>query len=295
VWFPSTDDSSEPTLATRGVPFPLIVMSHGASGAPLNYAWLAEDLARSGVVVLGVAHFGDSWMYGTDTIDGVTVARLWVRPSDCSFALTQLLESQAFKDRIDTARIGALGHSSGGAAAIALGGAVFDPGALVDYCRSDAGELDRGCWYARAVTVPAVFPPEATRNYRDSRVVAIVALDPAAGPACTAEALADVRVPVMVVGSEDNDFLPFERHAGHYGRLLPNVSVVVLRHGEGHFVYLNTAIDSKEALGVPLYVDRQGVNRDAVHARLAPEILAFFLAAMEVSACEEDEGLSFPR
>ena len=269
-------------------------MSHGASGAPLNYAWLAEYLARRGVVVLGVAHFGESWAYGSDTIDGVTVTRLWVRPSDCSFALTQLLESPAFKDRIDTARIGALGHSSGGATAIALGGAAFDPVALVDYCRSEAGELDRGCWYARTAAVPLVFPPEATRNYRDSRIVAVVALDPAAGPACTAEALADVHVPVLVIGSEDNDFLPFERHAGHYGRLLPNASMLALRDGEGHFVYLNSAIDSKEALGVPLYVDRKGVNRDAVHARLAPEILAFFLTAMEVSACSADEGSSFP-
>ena len=294
VWFPSTDASEERAMpyglgqgmaipsagvAAYGAPFPLVVMSHGASGSAPNYSWLAEYLARNGVIALGVSHYGESWLYGPETVDPGAVTRLWARPGDCTFALTQLLMDEDFRERVDSGRIGAVGHSSGGATVMALGGATFDPVALSAYCRSDAGHADRGCEYARqSEDTPA--PTEATRSFRDSRVVAIVALDPAAGPGHDRASLAQVNVPVLVVGSEDNDFLPFEHHAGRYAALLPGASLITLQDGEGHFVYLNSCTSDLSANGVPLCVDRKGVDRDAVHAKLAPQIRAFFAAAM---------------
>ena len=100
-------------------------------------------------------------------------------------------------------------------------------------------------------------------------------MDPAAGPGYSAGSLAEVRVPVLVIGSADNDFLPFTQHAGRYADLLPNASLVVLRSGEGHFVYLNSCTSDLKAGSVALCVDREGVDRSAVHARLAPQVLAF--------------------
>jgi predicted dienelactone hydrolase len=294
VWYPSTDPSEErpmshglgqgcaipgASVAADGAPFPLVVMSPGASGSASSYSWLAEYLARNGVVVLGVSHYGESWAYGPDTIDPTAVTRLHDRPGDCTFALHECLRSDDFRDRVDPARIGAIGHSSGGATALALGGATFDPAALSAYCRSGAGRADRGCDYARGLAFPLPSPAEAARTYRDSRVTAIVALDPAAGPGHSAESLAKVRVPVLVVGSVDNDFLPFEHHAGRYAALLPKASLLKLENGEGHFVYLNACKSDLSANGVPLCVDREGVDRAAVHARLAPQILAFLVTA----------------
>jgi predicted dienelactone hydrolase len=126
-------------------------------------------------------------------------------------------------------------------------------------------------------------PPEPMTSpgvYRDTRVTAIVELDPAAGPGHDAASLANVRMPVLIVGTEDNDFLPFTRHECHYAALLPNAALVTLRNGEGHFVYLNSCTSDLSANGVPLCRDRQGVDREAVHADLAARILAFFLAVM---------------
>ena len=102
-------------------------------------------------------------------------------------------------------------------------------------------------------------------------------MDPAAGPGYSAASLAQVRVPVLVIGSEDNDFLPFVQHAGRYAALLPKASVITLRSGEGHFVYLNACTSDLLASGVPLCIDRTGVDREAVHARLAPQILAVLI------------------
>ena len=116
VWFPSNDVSKEiaifwalgegkivrdATLASVGTPFPLVVMSPGASGSAPSYSWLAEYLARHGVIVLGVSHYGESWLYGADTVEPGAVMRLWVGSADCSVALTQLLTCDEFRACLD--------------------------------------------------------------------------------------------------------------------------------------------------------------------------------------------------
>lgn len=299
VWYPAAADTAEQPIvyglgagsaALDGAldscdpALPLIVMSHGAFGAARDYGWIAEYLARHGFVVAGVSHFGESWIYGPDTIEPAAATRLWMRPPDCSFAIDSILKHDDFTDCVDAARIGAIGHSSGGATAIALGGATFDPAALAAYCQTDAAAGDLGCKYGESNSVVVPAPAEASASYRDARVRAIVALDPAAGPGYSAASLAAVRVPVFVVGSEQNDFLPFGNHAGRYAANLPRATLLKLDAGEGHFVYLNCATSELAANGVPLFIDRAGVERKAVHARLAPAIADFFVAALKPRA-----------
>jgi predicted dienelactone hydrolase len=142
LWHPANDQSDERRIscglghgsvakdagvATGRVSFPLVVISHGASGSAPNYGWLTEYLARKGMIVLGVSHYGESWRYGADAVDPSAATRLWTRPQDCTFALSQILQEKLFKGRVDPTRIAAIGHSSGGATVIALGGATFDP------------------------------------------------------------------------------------------------------------------------------------------------------------------------
>src|SRR5262245_48638026 len=213
LWYPADPDLEEQAgseglgggsvvpdaeFASQGAPFPLIVLSHGASGSASNYGWLAEYLCRSGIAVLGVSHYGESWVYGAATIDPAAVTRLWLRPADCSFALDALLGSDVAAS-VDRARIGALGHSSGGATAVSLGGAIFDPAALRAYCASAAAALDLGCRYGREGDAPSL-PDRATRSHRDARVGALVLVDPAAGPAFSASTLRRVTTPVLVIG-----------------------------------------------------------------------------------------------
>jgi predicted dienelactone hydrolase len=294
IWYP-TDDArhehrmfaglgdgfavADAPLAQASVRFPLMVMSHGANGSAPNYSWLAEYLARHGVAVLGVSHYQESWLYGADTVDPGAVTRLWVRPLDCSFALDQLLNLEEFRSSIDQTRIGAMGHSSGGATAITLAGAVFDLDALAAYCRSDLAAADCGCSYRQVAAL--LVPDAARRACGDPRIGAAVLLDPAAGPGFSAATLAAVRASVLVVGSTDNDFLPFEQHAGRYAKYLARATLVKLEGGEGHFVYVNTCNSDLAIDGVPLCVDRPGVDRDAVHARLAPQILMFLRHAFD--------------
>jgi predicted dienelactone hydrolase len=103
-----------------------------------------------------------------------------------------------------------------------------------------------------------------------------VALDPALGPGFRERSLAAIALPVHVVGAMDNDFLPVGAHASRYARLIPGCSFTQLAEREGHFVYLNECSSDLEANGVSLCRDREGVDRAAVHARLAPIIRRAF-------------------
>jgi len=120
----------------------LVLLSHGAFGAARNYSWIAEHLARRGYLVAGISHFRESPAYGPETIDPASVLQPWHRPLDCAFALGHLLGHPLFGRAIDPGRIGALGHSSGGATAMELGGAAFDPAAMRSYCASEAAAAD---------------------------------------------------------------------------------------------------------------------------------------------------------
>jgi predicted dienelactone hydrolase len=289
LWYPTASSAPEAThdygLGTGQVvedapavddASPAIVLSHGAFGSARAYSWIAEPLARHGYVVCGVSHYGESPVYGAETIDPLAVMDLAARVLDCTFALDRLLSGSTLRVTADPSRVGALGHSSGGATVVALAGGVFDPESMARYCASDEARADRGCEYGRSGGPPRPSAGPGPRSYRDRRVRAAVALDPALGPGFQASSLAEIRVPVHIVGAIDNDFLPVSAHAERYARLIPGSSFTRLSNGEGHFVYLNECGSDLEANGVPLCRDRVGVDRGAVHAMLEPLIREFF-------------------
>lgn len=261
---------------------PLVLMSHGAMGAARDYSWLSEALARSGFLVAGVSHFGESYLYGLENIDPEAVLRSWERPLDVSAALTFIETGSSFRDNVDMNRVGFAGHSSGGATAMQLAGARFDGRRIAEYCSSAEAADDRGCDYARNAEIPENAEDETPPpgDFADPRIRAFVALDPALGPGFSDFTAVDPDLRVLIVGSVDNDFLPFDRHAEHFAANLPAAETCWLREGEGHFIYLNSAESDLEANGVPLFVDQPGVSREAVHQDLQQRIVRFFAEAL---------------
>jgi predicted dienelactone hydrolase len=101
-------------------------------------------------------------------------------------------------------------------------------------------------------------------------------MDPAVGPGFASASLQALKTPALVIGSADDDFLPFAAHAGRVAGLLGKAETVQLTTGEGHFVYVDRCTLPINVMGVKLCTDRAGVDRDAVHAKLVPTILSFF-------------------
>lgn len=103
AWFPAA-------AAAAGSPcrFPLILLSHGVNGKPTNYTRLAAHLASEGFVVLGPHHV-DHVPGGDEEVE---------RVDDLRFLLAHLPAiarrfAPGLPAHVDTARIGAVGHSFG--------------------------------------------------------------------------------------------------------------------------------------------------------------------------------------
>ena len=253
-----------------GDKLPVVLLSHGSMGAASNYSWIAEPLARHGYVVLGVSHFGESPVFGPATMNPATVAHFGDRTRDINAALDFLISKSVYASHIDLQRLGALGHSSGGATVLMLAGASFSMADMRIYCAA-ARATDKGCQYPVGAPSSDQAPiPSPTP------IKAMVLMDPAAGPGFAQASLQALKTPALVIGSVDDDFLPFAAHAGRVSDLLGSSETVRLSGGEGHFVYVDRCSLPINVMGVKLCTDRDGVDRDATHAMLVPEILSFF-------------------
>jgi predicted dienelactone hydrolase len=128
-------------LSPREPSYPVVIVRAGASGEVVNYSALAEDLASHGYVVVG---FDAPYRTGMVSFpDGRVIARrpennpelcvtksgperercagrilgAWI--SDISFVLDRLQRIEGeFAGRLDLTRVGAFGHSFGGATAL---------------------------------------------------------------------------------------------------------------------------------------------------------------------------------
>jgi predicted dienelactone hydrolase len=257
------------------------IISHGAFGSPREMNWLGYALASQGWVVAGVAHFGESWVYGSKNIDPSSAMRFWQRPQDVSFAIDSLSDDGLFNTSLKTDQIIMLGHSSGGFTSLAMVGANLEEGKSEAYCASEKGKADKGCNYSQQSKRNSMSEAALKKigllqeQMRDDRVVAVIALDPALGHAVSKHSLENIKVPTLVVGSSENDFLPFTVHAKYYATHIQGENLVGIEQGAGHFVYLDECDSDREVKGVSLCKDREGVDRKAIQKKILKHIFGF--------------------
>lgn len=293
IWYPAAVSAQQGVLsygfmsrgyAAKGAEYlggdarPLLLLSHGDRGDSANQAWLAEALAGSGFIVAAVDHWHNS---STDAVAEETV-RVWHRPADISFVLTELLRDPAWGARIDRRRIGAAGHSSGGYTVLALAGAIYRADLMRAYCASSPRPPD--CQLADKADFSKIDFSQASADYRDDRISAVFAMAPAVGPALAADSLRAIAIPVHIVASLDDEVLPYAFHAGRDQQLIPGATMTALP-AAGHFVYLPECprlaawfIDLMQPFDLCGRA-RPDVDRHAVHRAVAEQAEQFFAAA----------------
>jgi predicted dienelactone hydrolase len=287
IWYPADPKTESKTTAldwifvARGVPeapmaaqpekLPLVLLSHGTGGSTSSLVWIAECLAAHGYLVAAVEHFGNA--FGNDTSEGAIAQ--WRRPVALSRALDALLADSRFASRIDANRVGAAGMSSGGYTVIALAGGIYHPERMGAHCQENPSR--RGCRSdARAILEKLPDRDRASSSYNDPRFRAVFAIAPALGPGFAAEDLAAVKIPVEIVASAQDEWVPLADNAGHYAELIPGAKLTVLPKG-GHFTFLAVCNDQgrERAKNICIDIDPT-VDRAAVHEQVEKLVLQFF-------------------
>ena len=262
---------AEAPMVAAPVKLPLVLLSHGTGGSTSTLGWIAEHLAAHGYLVAAVEHFGNT--YGNDTPEG-GIAQ-WRRPLDLSRVLDALLADARFAPRIDAGRVGAAGMSSGGYTVIALAGAIYHPERMGSHCRDEPAL--KGCRPdARAIFEALPDGDAASLSYKDPRFRAVFAIAPALGPAFAAEDLADIKIPVAIVASAKDEWVPLAENAERYAKLIAGAKLTVLPDG-GHFSFLSTCNEEGRNRAKAICIDSDPtVHRAAIHAQVEPLVLDFF-------------------
>jgi predicted dienelactone hydrolase len=121
-------------LPASGGPYPVIIVSHGAGGNRDTHFAQADHLASHGYAVLCVEHIGSNTDRMKSTLRILHNLKTMIhdstevlgRPKDVRFAIDQATEwnrnHPEFRGRLDTARIGVMGHSFGAYTVLAVAG-----------------------------------------------------------------------------------------------------------------------------------------------------------------------------
>jgi predicted dienelactone hydrolase len=169
VWYPDATGNGER--------LPLILFSHGLDSCGTQSVFLTDQVARAGYVVAAPDHRDASCSVDGPRLPHFHLPRLrftnpehWDetsyadRRADLEKTLDWMLAGSPLSQRIDPARIGAVGHSLGGYSVLGW-----------------AGGWD---------------------SWRDARVTAVVALSPYVRPFMVHHRMAEIRVPVMYQGAQ---------------------------------------------------------------------------------------------
>jgi dienelactone hydrolase len=173
--------------------FPLVILAHGYSNTPEALAWLGENLATKGYVVVAPA-FADPPI----TERAKAIAAIARRPLDIAFVAAEAQRraraGEAPFAQADPERIALIGYSMGGYGVLTAAGAALEP---------SLGPATRG-----VLTPYAAGGPKAG-DLRVANVKAVVAISPPMrlGPLTSwaPGAMAAIRAPTFfIVGSQDH-------------------------------------------------------------------------------------------
>ncbi|MGK9175658.1 alpha/beta fold hydrolase [Yokenella regensburgei] len=302
LWYP-THDRGKPeqvgeNIAFSGIPalrnarpttplHPLLLISHGYGGNWRNLNWLAHDMASQGYIVAAVDHPGTT----TRNKKERDAQQLWERPQDLVAVLNFLTDSPRIAGSVDPERIAAIGHSLGGWTVMELAGAQFSARRFLDDCKTH-----QALGACKLTHVLGLDKPESaatlSRSQREPRIKAVVSLDLGLARGFTPESLAQINLPVLVMGAQaDSDDVPAKLESGYLFDSLPAarrqyVSVT----GATHFSFMQRCMPGAEALieaqepgeGI-VCRDGGSLSRSAIHKVLSSQISQFLNQSLRYS------------
>ncbi len=241
-----TDDSRQRTFYVdvyrpkqwREGKTPVVVISHGLGSQPEDFAQRAQHLASYGYVVALPQHIGSDYQQQLALIKGYSrqvflTDEFINRPLDVSYVLDELERRNAreFDGRLALDRVGVFGHSFGGYTALAIAGATFDFDHLERECAIGRGRLNT----ALLLQCRALDLERKTYNFRDERVIAVLAHNPVNRSIFGPEGLSQIQIPVLLGSGSYDPATPFVfEQLGSFTWLNVPDKYLVLEEGQTH-------------------------------------------------------------
>ncbi|MEN9215853.1 MAG: alpha/beta fold hydrolase [Gloeomargarita sp. HHBFW_bins_162] len=262
VYLPSQDNA------------PTVVISHGLGDSRKSFAYLAEHLAAHGFGVILPEHPGSDAQRLQRVLDGkeqeyIVPQELVDRPRDITFVLNALTAQPDMAKKLNMKRVAVVGHSYGGYTALAVAGARLNLANLSRVC----GEVEQGVGLNLSLLLQC--PGRSLENppvqFRDERVVGVVAVNPVGSALFGATGLAQVRIPTLFVTATQDVAAP-----SLYEQITPFTWLgsaqryFAIMEGASHFSILGSG-----ATGIPLPVDVVGPTPEVAQMYLKVLTLAF--------------------
>lgn len=253
----------ELSVALDGPPAPasaprrLIVLSHGTGGSSTSDHEMAATLARAGFIVAQPLHAGDNFQ---DMSKAGPVS--WdTRPKEISRVIDFLAGHPVWGARLQTDRVGVHGMSAGGGTALVMAGAQWSTLQLARHCLDHADDdlgfcfsglpradkqAERRAQFERLRGAPDAYlpaelkawhgghsPADSSDSRPDPRVAAVSVAVPVSA-IFSAESLARIAVPVVVVRAARDQWLLPPWHSDHVLRHCKTCALLVNLEGAAH-------------------------------------------------------------
>ncbi|WP_298835518.1 alpha/beta fold hydrolase [uncultured Roseobacter sp.] len=292
VWYPTREDGTPQQLRGSAVwnvesalhgariapgVFPVMLISHGMYGNSLNQAWLAQALAREGVISVMPNHPGTT----SFDRDPDAARQLWLRATDLSVSLDAASRDPRFGDHMDLTRVAAAGHSLGGYTMLSAAGARHDAAGFAAKCqvvpdRPDCAAL--AMWRVGEAQADLALL-ESDRS--DPRIATFIALDPGGVQTFDPDSLAAIDRPVMVLGAGRQDMLDQDVEARALAAAMrPDLVTHIEIPGAGHFDFMGECLEqgyailAREEPGDEIVCEQGTTHRAAMHREILSIIRA---------------------
>jgi predicted dienelactone hydrolase len=234
-------------------PFPLVVISHGVAEDKQTFAYLAKHLASYGFAVAVLEHPGSDaekiQEYISEGGESPKAEELINRPLDVKFLLDNLESDASLQSKINFQQIGAVGHSYGGYTTLTLAGAKIDFEQVRKLCRPNKLLNPSAFLQCRADELKN---ENNLPNIQDSRIKAVIALNPLSSVILGQKNLGDIQVPVMMVGGSQDIITPTvpEQIRPYTWLKTPNKYLTIIENGT-HFSVSESVNSSVQVVPVP--------------------------------------------
>jgi predicted dienelactone hydrolase len=270
------------TKDTQGQPpFPLIVISHGIASDRYSFIYLAEHLASYGFAVAVLEHPGSNAKRFEQYFAGLAgppQPREFIdRPLDIKLLLDELQRLEQSDSRLggklNFQQVGAIGQSFGGYTVLSLAGAKINFTQLNRDCNPNNSGLN----VSLLLQCEANQLPPQNYQLQDSRIKAVIAINPIISAVFGENGISQVKLPVMVVAGSQDIFAPPVPEQIRPFTWLPNPKKdLVLIENATHFTFIGDSPRGNNVLPVPSGL--LGPERTAAYSYLNALSVAFLSA-----------------